>query len=367
MNRYVRILAMAAAAATIFVAAASAEPIRLKDVEGREVVLPAPPERILLGFYFEEFLAVGGAGALDRVVGLSRAAWADWRPASWRAYVQVLPGLERLADVGEVEVNTFSVEKALALRPDVAILASWQEKGLGQDFQRLAAAGVPLVVIDYHAERPERHIASTRILGQVLGSPDRAEAIAGDYAAAIGEVAARIARAGRPRPAVYIELGNKGPEGQGVSYGGYMWGALAEMAGGRNVTREVVRSWAPVASEQVLAARPEVIVIAGSEWRQHATAQLMGVGVTAGEARGRLAGFLARPGWSDLPAVRERRVHAIYHGNSRTVLDYTAVQYLAKAFYPDLFADIDPAANYRAFFARYLPVQPEGTWMIGQE
>jgi len=143
-----------------------------------------------------------------------------------------------------------------------------------------------------------------------------------------------------------------------------MWGAMANDAGGANITRQVVKTWAPVSPEQVLAAKPEVILIAGSEWRKHATAQLMGEGVGADEARARLNGFLKRPGWADLPAVKEGRVHAVYHGASRTIPQHAALQHVAKILYPDLFADLDPETTYRNFYRKYMPIVPEGTFML---
>jgi len=356
---------LAASAGTLLAAPALAAPLRLQGLDGSTAALERPAQRILLGFYFEEFLAVGGTEALGRVVGLSRAAWKDWRPANWAEYVKVLPGLEAIPDVGEVEVGTFSVEKAIALKPDVAILGDWQVKGLGTEVARLRDAGIPVVVIDYHAEQPARHIASTRLLGQVLGEEARALRLAEDYEAAIAAVQARLAAARRPRPRIYIELGSKGPGEQGPSYGDHMWGALARLAGGDNIGRGVIATWGPIAAEKVLASRPEVIAIAGSEWRQHPTGQLMGQGVTSEEARARLRGFLRRPGWQGLPAVREGRVHAVYQGASRTLADFASVQYLAKALYPDLFEDLDPQAEYLAWHARWLPIRPTGSFMLG--
>ena len=38
------------------------------------------------------------------------------------------------------------------------------------------------------------------------------------------------------------------------------------------------------------------------------------------------------------------------------------VQLLAKALYPDLFADLNPEQNYLDFYKKYLPVQPQGTF-----
>lgn len=346
---------------------AMAETVEITDVTGRTFPLDVPAERVVLGLYFEDYWAIGGDAAMDRLVGISKAAWRDWRPANWEAYLEVRPSLDEIADVGEVEVSTFSVEKLIALAPDVAILAEWQVNGIGSDFQRILDAGIAVVIVDYHAQTEERHVATTRLIGKVVGAEARAEEIARTYRDAAAEVRSRVAGAEEEKPRIYVELGNKGPGEQGASYGDYMWGKIAAVAGGDNVTRDVVRTWGAVTREQVLAARPEVIVISGSEWHKHATGMVMGQGVTAEEARKRLRGFVGRPGWSSLPAVENGRVHGIYQGDSRTIMDYTAVQYFAKVLYPELFADLDPLAEYRAFYERYLPIVPEGTFMIELE
>lgn len=362
LHRRTFLSACAALVALAFPAVAA--PLKVTDVLGREVTVELPAKRIMLGFYFEDFLAVGGSEAMDRVVGISKAAWKDWRPQNWEVHLAKRPSLDQLVDVGEVEVNTFSVEKVIALKPDLVILGDWQVKGIGADFNRLVSLGIPVIVVDYHAQTLEKHLASTKVLGQVLGTEDRAAAINKEYQDTVTLILERVARSGRPQPRIYIELGNKGPAEQGVSYGDHMWGAIALTAGGANITREVVKTWAPVSPEQVLAAKPDVILIAGSEWRKHATAQLMGEGVTPDEARARLAGFTRRPGWADLPAVKTNRVHAVYHGASRTIPDHASLQYVAKVLYPELFADLDPEATYQNFYRKYLPIEPRGTFMI---
>jgi iron complex transport system substrate-binding protein len=39
--------------------------ITVTDVKGRTVTVPKVPERIVLSFYYEDFLAIAGPGALD--------------------------------------------------------------------------------------------------------------------------------------------------------------------------------------------------------------------------------------------------------------------------------------------------------------
>lgn len=116
--------------------------------------------------------------------------------------------------------------------------------------------------------------------------------------------------------------------------------------------------------EQVLVSKPEVIFLTGTESTQNPTAVLLGQGVNPALARARLQAFTERKGWANLPAVKEKRIYGIYQGASRTLLDYTMVQFMAKALYPSLFKEMDPLANYLDFYRRYLPVKADGTFAI---
>lgn len=97
--------------------------VTLTDLKGRTVTLADTPDRVLLGFYYEDFIAITGPGGIDKVVAISRAPWAEWRPMQWEAYKAVYPQIDTLPDVGDTETSTFSVEAAIAAKPDVALLA----------------------------------------------------------------------------------------------------------------------------------------------------------------------------------------------------------------------------------------------------
>lgn len=357
--------AAALAALLAFSGSAYAKMETLKDVLGREVKVDVPAKRVVLAFYFEDYMAIGGEQAFDKVVGISREAWEGWRPDNWALFTQHRPSLKQIADVGEVEVQTFSVEKVLALKPDVVVLADWQYKGLGPDVERLEKAGLPVVVVDYNMELPANHHASTLLLGKIAGQEPRAKQIADEYQHAIDDVQQRIAKAKQPKPRFYVEFGNKGPAEYSFSYGKGMWGPLGALAGGDNIASPFVEWYGPMNPEKVLAAKPEVIFLTGTESAKNPTAIQLGQGVKPETARERLQGFTKRSGWANLPAVQNQRVYGIYQGASRSVLDYTMVQFMAKALYPEQFKDIDPVANYLDFYHRYLPVKAEGTFAIG--
>ncbi|MBF1238647.1 MAG: ABC transporter substrate-binding protein [Lautropia mirabilis] len=353
---------LAAVVAALSMGAAQAAQKEVTDVQGRKVKIESPAKRVLLGFYFEDYMAVGTEKAFDKVVGISREAWEGWRPANWALHTAHRPSLKELPDVGEVEVQSFSVEKTLALRPDVIVLAKWQYLGLGPDVDRLEQSGIPIVVVDYNDQDLKNHVASTLLLGEITGQQARAKKIANEYKEAVETITRRIAKAGKAKPKVYVEFGNKGPSEYSFSYGKNMWGPMITTAGGENIAAPFVEYWGPLNPEQIIASRPDVILISGTESKKNPNAMLMGEGVDKAEAQKRLEGYAKRPGWGSLPAIKDKRIYGVYQGASRSITDYPSIQYIAKVAYPELFKDLDPQANYISFYKRYLPVTPSGTF-----
>ena len=356
-----RSLVLSAAAALLFSTSGMAKTVT--DVEGRTVEVPDKAERVLLGFYFEDFFAIVGPDAYDRVAAISRDAWEGWRNLQWQTYVEAVPRLDELLDVGEVETGTFNIEAAVAAEPDVAILAAWQIDMLGETVDKLEAAGIPVVVADYNAQTVEKHVASTLLIGEVMGTEERAKTLAAEYEAAVADVAKRVAEAGGDPKKVYVELGNKGPDEIGNSYGEGMWAGVVDMAGGDNIAAGQVGNWGPLSPEYVLASDPEAIFIAGSDWASREKAVVMGPGIEEAMTHERLLPFTERAGWDEIDAVKSGEVHAIYHGGARTLYDYAFLQYIAKTLHPDAFADVDPEATLAQFFENYMPVSFNGTYM----
>ncbi|MEM8797506.1 MAG: ABC transporter substrate-binding protein [Pseudomonadota bacterium] len=336
---------------------------KVTDTVGRTVEVPTDAKRILLGFYFEDFFAIGGPNAYDRVVALSRAAWHDWRNLQWQAYTKAAPSIEKITDVGEVDAGTFSIETAIASRPDVAIIAQWQYAALGDSVKKLEDAGIPVVVADYNAQSVEKHVASTLMIGKIINAQERAQKLADEYAAAVKDIEERIAKAGGEKKTVYVELGNKGPNEYGNTYTDHMWGKMIGIAGGDNIALNQVGKWAPLNPEYVIAKSPDVVFIAGSGWVGRENAVVMGPGIDPEKTHARMKPYLSRAGWETIDAIKQGEVHGLYHGGARTLYDYAMLQYIAKTLYPDAFADVDPQATLTRFFDEYLPIDADGAYM----
>jgi ABC-type Fe3+-hydroxamate transport system substrate-binding protein len=335
------------------------------DALGRTVALKAPPERIVLNFNYEEFTAVAGPAGWDRVVGMSKSLWSGWRPAIFKRYLVPIPRLAEMPEVGNSDDGSFSVEKVLALKPDLIVLAEWSYSTLGEAVKQFEALGIPVMVIDYNAQIPARHVASTIALGIATGNEERARALAALYLEKVGQIQRRAADSGR-KPKVYVELGQGGAGVVGNTYWKSMWGRIFDLIGADNIAAGKLPGaggWGPLNPEYVLAANPEAIFIAGSSWLNSPNAVITGFDADIASTRARLAPYAKRQGWDGLAAIRAGELHAIEHGLCRALFDYTAMLYLGRALYPAQFADVDPVAELRQYHERFLPVTFEGCWM----
>jgi iron complex transport system substrate-binding protein len=346
---------------------ASAAPAVVQDVLGRQVTLDVPAKRVMLGFYIEDYFAVGGDASFDRLVGASLGWFVKSRPVVWKQYTDKKPQLLKVTDVGNVQDQTFSIEKVLAAKPSVVVLAEWQYQALGSELARLEAANIPVVVVDFNAQTVERHVSSVRVLGRITGETARAEQIARDYSNGVDMIQQRVAKAKLPAPSIYIELGDKGPADYSYTYGKNMWGAMASLVGGRNIAEPFIKNWGNISPEKFLSANPDVVLIAGYESVTNPTAMQMGFEIDPLQSLQRLQGFTQRSGWSGVNAVKNRKVYGVYHGATRSILDLSMMQYMAKALYPELFKDLNPQATYQGFYERYLPIRPKGSFMVHLE
>lgn len=344
---------------------AQAEIKTVHDVLGRDVKVDLPAKRVVLGFYYPDYIAATGADHFGQVVGISREFWEKFNPGSWALYSEKLPNLQTIADIGNVDRGTFSLEKTLAMKPDVVVLAKWQYDTLKAEMPRFEAANIPVVVVDYNDQSVENHTNSTKIFGQIAGTEQRANQAAKEYADGIADIQQRVKAAGSAKPKIYIEFGDKGPKEHSFTFGKNMWGAIADTVGGDNISKPFVENWGPINPEQVLVSKPDVIMISGTEVGMKQTDSMaMGIDISADEAQRRLKGFTTRNGWENLPAVKNNRVYGIYHVASRSLSDLASAQFMAKALYPDVFTDIDPEKTYMDFHEKYLPVKPSGTFFI---
>ena len=152
-----------------FLNAACASTMTVTDLAGRTVTFTKAPERFIVANYIANFMMVGGAVSLNRVVGMTQDGWQQMRLGEYRVLTQAFPRIKDIPSIGGYHDSILNSEKILALKPDVLIINTAQYADNSQRVEVFEKAGIRVVVLDYHSMQPEHHIRSTQILGPLLG------------------------------------------------------------------------------------------------------------------------------------------------------------------------------------------------------
>ena len=196
------------------------------------------PQRIvsLVPATTEMLFAIGGG---DRLVGVS-------------SYDRYPPEVAKLPRVGGLLDP--SVERLLALRPDLAIVYDTQA-----DLRRqLERAGIPMFL---YVHRDLDDITVTLgSLGERVGLKAAADSMARRMNEQFGEIRSRVA--GQPRPRTLLVFGREPGALRNVdASGGYGFlHDLLELAGGSDALADIPRQSVMLSTEMILARAPEVVI-----------------------------------------------------------------------------------------------------------
>ncbi|RVU18360.1 ABC transporter substrate-binding protein [Methylobacterium oryzihabitans] len=372
MHRLTRAFAagafMLAATLPIVSHGARAEPVTATDSLGRAVTLGAPARRILLAAgRILPALAILDHAVVDRLVAVGRDLPRQ-NPDIHKAYVARFPRLVALPVI-EAGPGGFPAEQAIALAPDLVILDRAQAGATGPDggnplLGALAAAGIPVAVIDLHGH-PLRDTAPVmRLLGRLLGREREAEDFTGFIEAHLSTVAASLAaRAATPAVFLHAHAGAT-PCCFSPGQGTFTDDILA--AGGLNAAASLLPGAAgQVSAEALLGLDPPVYVATGGSHLSGRGGVVLGTGVARDTAQTTLATVLQSPGLAQLSAIRSGRAYGLWQGFSTSPVNVLAVEVLAKWLHPDLTGDLDPEATLAELNARFLAVPMDGTYWIG--
>ena len=226
--------------------------------------------------------------------------------------------------------------------------------------EKLAAAGIPLVYVDFR-ERPFTNTEpSMRLFGKLFDKEARAEEFITWSAAEIARVTDVIEKAKPERPKVFIERAGGYSDDCCMSFGDDNFGKFVEMAGGDNIAKDIIPgTFGTLNPEQIIASNPDQIIVTGGWWEAYVPGGAW-VGVGPGrdepEAMRKLKGLTERTALTGVKAVEEGQVHAIWHQFYNSPYQFVAVQQMAKWLHPDLFADLDPEATFVDLHDKFLPV-----------
>jgi iron complex transport system substrate-binding protein len=368
---------LAASAATAFAAAlamplpAQAEMVSVTDVAGREVAVNVPVQKVILGEGRQIYLVsiLDSDDPFRRVVGW-REDFSQADPDNYAIYLEKFPQMADIPTFGGFKDGTFDVEQAVALAPDVVVM-NIESKQATEDaryIEKLAAVGIPVVYVDFREHPFVNTEPSMRLFGKLFGKEDRAEDFIAWRAAQIERVSAVLTKAGPERPSVFIDRAGGYSDDCCMSFGDGNFGKFVEMAGGRNIAKDIIPgTFGTVNPEQIIASDPDHVIVTGGYWEAYVPGGKwvgVGPGRDATEALRKLEALTQRVAMSGIKAVETNQVHAIWHQFYNSPYQFVGIQQMAKWLHPTLFADLDPEATFRELHERYLPVSYRpGHWV----
>ncbi|HEY3598705.1 MAG TPA: ABC transporter substrate-binding protein [Paraburkholderia sp.] len=356
-----------APAAEPVVTSSPTTPRVLTDLAGRTVRVPAAgPQRILLG-ESRTLAAVAlleGPHPLARIVGW-QGDLPTMDPQTFDAYAEKFPAIKQIPLIGKATEDSISDEKALSLKPDVAIfsLAGHGPSRYNALVKQLEATGTTVVFIDFRLHPMQNTLPSIKLLGAVLHREPQADAYIQFYQqhlAHIQNVVNRIPQAQRPK--VFVDLlAGIWDAGCCHTAGNGNFGEFIQAAGGRNIAQGLVPGvLGDISMEQVIAAQPDVYIATGSRSKPGLASLRVGPLTSEHDARASLAQLVARPGFDTIKAIHDGRAHGISHNYYDSPYNIIVLEAFAKWFYPAQFKDLDVHATQAELYRRFLAVPPGG-------
>jgi iron complex transport system substrate-binding protein len=351
----------------VFGVAPAAHARQVTDLAGRTVTVPDHPKRVLLGegrFVFAMAL-LDQKDPVARVVGW-QGELKQQDPYSWNQLVTRYPKAAHVPLIGKTSEASVSPEKIVSLAPDVAVF-SLSGHGPGRNNPMITAlqdAGIPIVFIDFRQHPVQNTVPSMRILGQALDRQAEADAYIAFYEerlAHVRKIVEPVPQAQRPR--VFVEMLAGVWPACCHTTGNGSFGDLLEAAGGVNVAAPVLPgAIGDVSLEFLLDAKPDVYIATGSRSEPARPGLLVGPGATAQVSADSLTTLLARDGIRDLSAVTQHRAYGIWHAFYNSPYNVAAIEAMAKWFYPERAAALNPQETLDTLYRQFLNVDNAGTY-----
>jgi iron complex transport system substrate-binding protein len=273
----------------------AAFPFSYTDSSGTTLTFKEPAKRIIsYSPGATETLFAIGAGA--QVVATDRFS-------DFPAEVSALPKLE---------YSRPAPEPALALTPDLIIMASRQE---GQ-VEQFRAANLKVLFLR-EPEDVDGVVDHIALLGRITGQQAKAESLATDMDKRIATVREKMAKVDKG-PVVFYEVS---PDGYSSAPDTFV-GSLLKLTKAGNVAQGATTAFPQLSAEVVINANPDVILLSDA-------------GQWGGQT---LATVRERPGWSGIKAVSSGRVYevdsSVFNRPGPRVIE--ALEQLVKLLYPSL-------------------------------
>lgn len=327
-------------------------PRTVTDLAGRQVTLTHAPQRIVL----QDSNDLLSLALLERENPLVRVvAWdnnlASSDPGLWKVVSQRWPEAKSIRELDFPQTGQLDIESLLRAHPDLIVArlgarAAIENTVLDSVLQRL---GIALIYVDNELDPLVNVPRTLELLGQALNRDEQASAYLAVYRQQLADLKRRSH--GLPAPKVFVEAraGQAGAGGCCHTQGHSGWGLLIENLGAINLGSRYLRSEsADVALETLILSKPDIYLMTGTQRLRNGVGTIpFGYGAHPDQVRSEMQRLMSRPGFAAIAKSPQACVQGLSHQFYNSVFNLVGAQWLAKIFWPEPFADLDPDAEYR--------------------
>jgi len=333
-------------------------PMTVTDLAGRSVTLHHAPQRIVL----QDSNDLLSIALLERENPVARiVAWdnnlASSDPGLWTVVSQRWPEATRIREIDFPQSGQLDIESLLRTRPDLIIArlgarAAIENTVLDSVLQRL---GIALIYVDNELDPLVNVPRSLELLGRVLDSGPQAQAYLQVYRTQLAQLRQRSAGLKAPKVFVEARAGQAGGGGCCHTQGHSGWGLLIENLGAINLGSRYLRSEsADVALETLILSKPDIYLMTGTQRLRNGVGAIpFGYGATVERVNSEMQRLMARPGFAAIAQSPNSCVQGLSHQFYNSVFNIVGAQWLAKLFWPEAFADLEPDAEYRRLISEF--------------
>lgn len=345
IGRFMPLMRAALIMGGLFFSASAWADRMVTDQVGRSVHIPDTVSRVVILQHQTLNIAVQ-LGEMDKVVGVLES----WKKQLGANFVRLAPTLPKLPMPGDL--TKVNIEDLLSLKPDVVFVTSYAPADM---IKQIESAGLPVIAISMIDVPPEEAVKlnptvkdepaaidsgfakSVRLIANVLDNKERGEALITAATQSRKLVSERLAGI-EPAQRVPVYMAN--PDLYTYGRGKYT-GLMMERAGAHNVA-ESVTGYTQVTMEDVLKWNPAVIFVQ----ERYPTV---------------ITEIKTTPAWSTIDAVKNGRVYLMPEyakawGHPMPEAMALGELWMAKALYPERFADIDMQAKADAYYRQFYGV-----------
>ena len=330
--------------------------VTIKDSKDREVQLDLPISSYAISTMdvIDYIIPLKGEEAFDMLVGSGQDGGHGFDKYAQLYVPEVGNYLKHTGQISDHNAP-LDLEMILSMEPDVLIVNSAMgAHQYAMDVEdSLEEAGIKIVLVDVPGKNLESSVQNTmNILGKIFQEEEKAAEVSAFIDQQYQIIASKNLASREDKPTVYYEKSGYsdifGPTS--TSKGG--WGLVVDIAGGHNMADPILADTpaskgggSTIDPELVLDANPDYIILSGINdgWLD-----------ILNETKDIKFDIINRNGWSDLDAIQNKNLYEFAHSTSRSIFAFYPSLKMAKIFYPEEFADLDPEARLDEFFDKFM-------------